>query len=860
MVYEVDTLKCLGNDPLFVPHQWYQPGDFLIGEITSQFCFQLHRVDLNEKPSRDLSNAPEMVTKFYQHALALAFAVKEINENPLLLPNATLGFHIYDSYQNAKMTYHNTMDLLFKSHVSIPNYKCDTQKSLISVIGGFNGDTSFHMADILTVYKIPQLTYGTFAPEERDETEFPSFFRVSPNEGHQYTGLIRLLLHFQWIWVGLLAMDNDSGDLFLKTLEPLLSKHGICLASTGRIQNQSKWDYLPDLFDLTTSIYKPLTDSHVNTIILYGEAMTLVTMNTLMFLGLAEHKEDVSLRKVWIMTGQIDFTLSGFQSFMNCDLFQGALSFTIHSQEVLGFQKFLHIIKPHWTKGDGFLKDFWGQAFNCLFPNFQEPIEANGTCTGDERLESLPGSFFEMCMTGHSYSIYNAAYAVAHALHAMYLTRGRAIVGGRRIRFHDLQPWQLHPFLQGISFNNAAGETVSFNKNKEMGAGFDITHLITFPNKSFQKVKVGRVDPNALEGKQFVIQEDMIDWQRTFNQVLPLSLCNDPCLPGYHKERKEGQQFCCYNCILCPEGKFSNIKDMVDCIRCPEDQYPSKDRDQCMDKIITFLSFEEPLGITSAFLAVSLSLTTALMLGTFIKQRDTPIVKANNRDITYTLLVSLLLCFLCPLLFLGKPKKVTCFFRQAAFGTIFTVAISSILAKTITVVVAFMATNPGSSVRKWVGKGLTNSVLLFCSFIQASLCMAWLGTSPPFPDFDRKSLTTEIVAQCNEGSVIMFYIALCYLGLLSFITLIVAFLARKLPDSFNEAKFITFSMLIFCSVWVSFVPTYLSTKGKSMVAVEIFSILASSAGLLGCIFIPKCYIILLRPELNKKELLINRRN
>uniref|UniRef100_A0A8D0BKU5 G-protein coupled receptors family 3 profile domain-containing protein n=1 Tax=Salvator merianae TaxID=96440 RepID=A0A8D0BKU5_SALMN len=713
---------------------------------------------------------------FNDDVLPFLVAIQEVSRDPELLGNFTLGYSIYDSFSNARFTYGIMADLLSPGQANIPNYSF--QPLLCAAISSTS--PLFHSL---------QLNYD-FSYDLSDKTRFPFFYRMVPKEKHQYTGIVKLLLHFQWTWIGLFASDNDNGERFMRTIMPLLTLSGICRAFSDKIpevtfhylwHRQSSRPLCPLMWEVTrVFLYYADRPSFYNGILCISSYL--------------QNLEGTFAGKIWIMTSSWDITSTiSERCFWHSQCF---FSFVVH----------LRNQKKHNDSVMILLLKSCFKRFRCSYAKSRLSVKGWVRC---EQKEDLPLDQLEQALTIDNCYIHSAVHAVVRALHSASSSRckesARLKAEDRKLAFQKPEPWQVTPFLHE--------EFLLFNGQ------------------------------NVADTRGLTLCE----------QNLTPSRCTKSCLPGFKKEMLEGKPICCYGCTSCPEGTISTQEDADRCIKCPDEQHPNGNQTQCVPKQITFLSYGESLGIILASLALFLALSTGFLLRIFIKYQETPIVKANNRDLSYTLLVSLLISFLSSFLFIGPPKKATCLLRQTTFSIIFSVAVSSVLAKSITVVLAFLATKPGNWARRWLGKSLANSVVMSLSAVQVIICAIWLVISPPFPDSDVHSLPGQIILRCNEDSVAMFYLSLGYMGFLAAICFMVAFLARNLPGAFNEAKLITFSMLVFCSVWVSFVPTYLSTKGMYMLVVHITSILASSAGLLRCIFLPKCYIILLRPHLNVKE-------
>ncbi|XP_031747615.1 extracellular calcium-sensing receptor [Xenopus tropicalis] len=712
---------------------------------------------------------------------------------------------------------------------------------------------SIPIARILGLYRYPQVSYASASPSLSDKTQFPSFLRTIHNSYYACFNIVDLLKYFNWTWVGIIVSDNDLGRTSLQIATREYEKNGGCIAFQ---------EILP-IFPSMNSVLRivdVVKKSKATVIVLFCTTENLVSL-------MEQASFHNITNKVWVGTSGWTIT-SDFPRTDILTTLNGSLGLAPQTGKIPGLKEFLYSIHPSRFPDDPYMKTFWETAFHCIWPgndtvNNKSPAllkEAIVWCTGEERLDSIDPNIYDVYNFIYTYKVHNAVFAVAHALHQMKnCVPGKGpFQNGSCADIYNHRPWQLLHYIKRVDFKNTAGERIFFDENGDVSISVDILNWQLFPNGSNRYVYIGSIDTGAPKGKEINIQLNKILWN-TGNSKVPVSICSDLCPTGYRRAAIQGQKICCFDCLPCSEGEILNPNDDSECLKCPEDKWPDSRKEECLPKPIKFLSYEEALGSALACISVLFCLLTFSVFCLFIIKRKTPIVKANNRDLSYLLLISLMVGFLCPLAFIGRPNQIMCMIRQVMFAVIFSLCVSAILAKTITVVMIFSATNPNSKMNKLVGFRIPVYIVPVCTVIQIILCIVWLAQAAPFAEFNMAAEIGIIVIECNEGSRVLFASVLGYMGLLASVSLFVAFMARKLPDTFNETKFITFSMLVFASVWVTFIPAYLSTKGKQTVAVEIFAIVSSSAGLLVCVFSPKCYIILLHPEMNSKEY-ITRRN
>ncbi|CAH2218819.1 extracellular calcium-sensing receptor [Pelobates cultripes] len=839
-------------------------GDIILGGL---FPIHFGVASMDE----DLESRPESLEcvrynfRGFRWLQAMIFAIEEINNSNSLLPNITLGYRIFDTCNTVSKALEATLSFVAQNKIDSLNLDdfCNCSEhmpSTIAVVGATGSGISTAVANLLGLFHIPQVSYASSSRLLSNKNQYKSFLRTMPNDEHQATAMADIIEYFGWNWVGTIAADDDYGRPGIEKFREEAEERDICIDFSELISQYTEMEEIEKVVDV-------IQNSTAKVIVVFSSGPDLEPL-------IKRIVQRNITGRIWLASeAWASSSLIAIPEYFH--VIGGTIGFALRAGQIPGFREFLHNVHPRMSNANGFLKEFWEETFNCYLPtttknpSFSSPFLSNHEdsnrggngsffrppCTGQENITSVETPYLDFTHLRISYNVYLAVYSIAHALQDIYTcTPGKGLfTNGSCADIKKVEAWQVLKHLRHLNFTNNMGEQVDFNDFGDLVGNYTIINWhLSAEDGSVIFEDIGHYNVYAKMGERLFINESKILWSG-FSREVPFSNCSVICHKGTRKGIIEGEPTCCFECVDCPDGEYADETDASACEKCPVDSWSSKNHTVCIAKQIEFLSWTEPFGIALTLFAVLGICLTSFVLCVFIKFRNTPIVKATNRALSYLLLFSLLCCFSSSLFFIGEPEDWTCRLRQPAFGISFVLCISCILVKTNHILLVFEAKIPTSFQRKWWGVNLQFLLVFLCTFVQVVTCIIWLYTAPP-QSYKNIELDDEIIfITCNEGSLMALGFLIGYTCLLAAICFFFAFKARKLPENFNEAKFITFSMLIFFIVWISFIPAYASTYGKFVSAVEVIAILASSFGLLACIFFNKVYIILFKPSRNTIE-------
>ncbi|CAH3124260.1 unnamed protein product, partial [Porites lobata] len=145
-------------------------------------------------------------------------------------------------------------------------------------------------------------------------------------------------------------------------------------------------------------------------------------------------------------------------------------------------------------------------------------------------------------------------------------------------------------------------------------------------------------------------------------------------------------------------------------------------------------------------------------------------------------------------------------------------------------------------------------VALVMTLVPVTLTTIWFVVHPPevVIKVDNAREGWQIVS-CGTSNELLNIVILGYVLVIALLCTYFAFKARKLPENFNEAKFICFAMFAFCVFWLSFFPAFYDSVGSTRNFLFCLAVLGSGYAVLGIMYAPKLRVILFNPESNTAE-------
>ncbi|XP_044133498.1 taste receptor type 1 member 3-like [Bufo gargarizans] len=760
-----------------------KPGELMIGGL---FPFHTEVIDFeNHWKPEPLKCSSWNPTGFLQ-ALAMKFALEEINNSTTLLPGETLGYEIYDTCLNSLVILHPVLLFLAKNGTEDVEVSCNLTEyrtRVLAVIGPSSTEVATVAMKMFSTFLIPQISYSVTADLFSDKSVYPTFYRTVPSDKKQVYGMVTLMTFFKWNWIAAVASEDNYGETALQQLSASGMSSGICIAYEGLIPTYLSTS---ETIAVIEDILYRIEQTDVKVVLVFAS----LTQSVALF------KEVIvrNMTRVWI--GSASWVLSqSILSLPGIERVGTIIGFFPNAHTVLGFDEFLR------TTISQYLQQVNGGYQSIALDPDKIPIMLNP-------LTAL-----------HAHSVYTAVYAVAYALHKLLnCTSVKCNKEDSKI-----YAWKLLEQVKNVDFS-IFNISFKFDSNGNPNTGYDI---VTHSMSGIGFTKIGSYN------QDMELNRTLINWGTPMNMV-PESQCSGDCLQGQVR-RVKGTHSCCFDCIDCQEGMFQSIEDEYQCQPCPVGQWSNVRSTSCSIPTYMYLQWSH---LSVIFLLLLSFVLLCLVLGTiilFFQHRHSPLVRASGGHMCSFTLLSLLAVNLSIILFIGKPADLVCQLQQPLPAMGFTCCLSTFSIKALQVMLVTDFKDVPTKYIQWLKTIGTWVFVIFSIVIQGLFCTWYMLTAPSLYQNEQVTFLYKYL-KCEITNVFCFFLMFGYNGILALISFMLNCVAQAPPGQYNLARDITFSALAYLLIWIVFVPVYAEvTDGNQLLLQMIVTLLSSLASLsTGC--------------------------
>ncbi|XP_033108472.1 metabotropic glutamate receptor 7-like [Anneissia japonica] len=741
---------------------------------------------------------------------AIVYSIDKINSQFDILPNITIGFEIYDTCSEQTTSLSQAMRFVpptnFRSELCTSTSQTNTS-DVVSVIGTEWSATAMSAAMMYGIIHLPMVSYFATSDDLTDTNRFPYFLRVVPPDRFQVQAIVDLLLYFEWRYISVLYSDDTYGRNAIKNLIKEISQNPdgtICIANNIEISDNA---VLPGDFENVIHTLKFNDNSKVLILILREDQAN----------GMLGALREADLVGQYQIIGSDSWGASIYEiREENLGVAKGSLKTHLHTMKVGKFEEFFKSLTPETNK-------------NPWFPEYWDAYLSSDTCKNDTNSRNATqctDAYPEDFSKGSAVSlVIDAVKIVALALDAM-ISDGYSGNHGH----------VLFDYMKNMSFHGSSG-WVEFDDRGDLQGIYDIETIQSVGN-GYHIRKVGTW--NSMSTNRLQINQSKMVWfvNGSESDSPVVSVCSLPCKAGHIRIEIDD---CCWTCVNCSDNQ---IPINTECHTCLENETTDWNRSTCVHFEPIYMHWSNAWAIgLSVMASVGLGVSTYVLV-MFIKYNRHKLIKASSRELSGIMLFGVFMSFSLVFSIISKPTKATCLVNRIGFMLCFTFTYAPLLVRVNRIYRIFRAGK--TSTKRPIFISPRSQIVMASVLIAIQLLINGIYLLIISADTDI------VVVQAHVRTVLVCKIAFIELvGSLSYNLFLIicctfyAFVSRKVPNNYNESRFINMSVYTTLIIWLGFIPSYFLV-GDILLRVSVMSLamIISAFVTLFFMFIPKIYAIL----------------